>query len=64
MLVFNPYFRLSVEECLAHPLFEKVRVPKRESCPKLNVVLDFEKEDDLNRDRLRQLILEEANEFR
>ena len=25
VLVFNPYYRISLEECLAHPLFEPVR---------------------------------------
>ena len=27
VLVFNPYFRISLEESLAHPLFEPVRCP-------------------------------------
>lgn len=25
VLVFNPYFRISMEDCLNHPLFKKVR---------------------------------------
>lgn len=25
VLVFNPYFRISLQECLEHPLFAKVR---------------------------------------
>jgi mitogen-activated protein kinase 1/3 len=25
ILVFNPYFRLSMDECLEHPFFKKVR---------------------------------------
>lgn len=31
ILVFNPYFRLSVEEALNHPFFKKVRKNEKES---------------------------------
>lgn len=30
ILVFNPYFRISVEEALSHPFFKKVRKPEKE----------------------------------
>lgn len=30
ILVFNPYFRISVEESLGHPFFKKVRKPEKE----------------------------------
>lgn len=30
ILVFNPYFRLSVDEALAHPFFKKCRKPEKE----------------------------------
>ena len=30
ILVFNPYFRLSVEECLDHSFFKKCRKPEKE----------------------------------
>jgi serine/threonine protein kinase len=30
ILVFNPYFRISVEDCLAHPLFSKIRTASKE----------------------------------
>lgn len=30
MLVFNPYFRPSVEECLDHPYFKKMKNPEKE----------------------------------
>jgi len=56
VLVFNPYYRISLEESLAHPLFEPVRCPQKEAIQGQPVELDFEK-DDLNRDKLRQLIL-------
>jgi mitogen-activated protein kinase 1/3 len=30
ILVFNPYFRLSLDECLNHPFFKKVRKAEKE----------------------------------
>ena len=30
ILVFNPYFRISIEECLDHAFFKKVRKPEKE----------------------------------
>jgi len=30
ILVFNPYFRLSVEDALAHPFFKKIRKTEKE----------------------------------
>lgn len=60
VLVFNPYYRISLKECLEHPLFAVVRNQARESVPTKPVTLEFEKED-LNRDKLRQLILHECS---
>ena len=33
ILVFNPYFRLSVEDCLNHPFFKKCRKEEKELLP-------------------------------
>ena len=30
ILVFNPYFRLSIDECLEHPFFKKCRKSEKE----------------------------------
>lgn len=62
ILVFNPFFRISLSKCLEHPLFAGVRVPEKESIIGKPVELTFEKED-LKRTRLRQLILEECANF-
>lgn len=62
VLVFNPYFRISLKECLDHPLFSSVRNIERENVATVPVTLEFEKED-LNRDKLRQLILHESSFF-
>ena len=60
VLVFNPYYRISLKECLEHPLFAVVRNQARENAFTQPVTLEFEKED-LNRDKLRQLILHECS---
>lgn len=52
VLVFNPYYRISLKECLEHPLFAQVRNLERENVKTTPVTLEFEKED-LNRDKLR-----------
>lgn len=30
ILVFNPYFRISIDECLEHPFFTKLRKAEKE----------------------------------
>lgn len=30
ILVFNPYFRISIDDCLEHPFFKKLRKPEKE----------------------------------
>ena len=62
MLQFNPYFRISVDEALAHPFFTRVRKPHKERESSLQVVLDFEAET-LDRTRLRQLFVEIICDF-
>ena len=62
VLVFNPYFRISLQECLEHPLFAKVRNQQKEAITGQPVVLEFEKEE-LNRDRLRELFIEECAHY-
>jgi serine/threonine protein kinase len=62
VLVFNPYYRISLKECFEHPLFAAVRNPARENVQTQPVTLEFEKED-LTRDKLRQLILQECSYY-
>lgn len=62
VLVFNPYFRITLQECLKHPLFEKVRNVQKESITGQPVELSFEKEE-LTRERLRELILDECKHY-
>ena len=62
MLQFNPYFRISVDEALAHPFFTRVRKPHKECEAEAHIVLDFEAET-LDRTRLRQLFVEIICDF-
>jgi len=61
--VFNPYYRISLQSCLEHPLFARVRNPEKEAMVGQPVMLDFERLD-LNRERLRELLLAECQHFR
>ena len=63
ILVFNPYFRTSLGDCLEHPLFKNVRKEKQyETIKGKPVVLDFEKEE-LTKDRMRELMLQEISHY-
>jgi mitogen-activated protein kinase 1/3 len=57
-LIFNPYFRISLDDCFEHPLFEKIRKEDKEKLQGESVTLDFEKQD-LDAEMLRKLFLAE-----
>jgi len=65
MLQFNPYFRITIDEALAHPFFTKIRKESKEveSDVKINIEFDQSKET-LDRKRLRQLFIEEIEFFK
>jgi hypothetical protein len=63
VLVFNPYFRIGLQEAIEHPLFSQVRNIEKENIKGAPVTLTFEN-DDLTKDRLRELILRECSHFR
>jgi len=52
ILVFNPYFRLSVEEALNHPFFKKVRKTDKEINAEKEIQIELEK-DHLDKKKLR-----------
>jgi mitogen-activated protein kinase 1/3 len=58
ILVFNPYFRLSIDECLDHPFFKKVRKSEKELVAGETIKFDWEKEH-LDRAKLREHFIEE-----
>lgn len=59
MLQVNPYFRISVDDALEHPLFAKLRNIEKEKIAETPVFIDFE-ERDLDEDCLRELFLKAA----
>lgn len=63
ILIFNPYFRITIEEALAHPFFKKVRKPEKEVFADKEIEIEFEKEN-LDRKKLRQLFIEEIQYFK
>jgi len=63
MLQFNPYFRISVDEALAHPFFTRVKKAHKEKVSDVQITLDFESES-LDKDRLRQLFIETISDFK
>ena len=62
MLQVNPYFRITVDDALEHPLFAKVRKMEKEKIAETLVFIDFE-ERDLDEDSLRQLFLQAAEQI-
>jgi mitogen-activated protein kinase 1/3 len=58
ILIFNPYFRIAVDEALAHPFFKKIRKPEKEVTAEHEINIEFEK-DNLDKKKLRALFLEE-----
>lgn len=58
-LTFDPNRRLSVDECLAHPLFAKVRNPALEKTEADKVTFDFEQEEIKTVKGLRDLFVKE-----
>ena len=61
--MFNPYFRITVEDALAHPFFKKVRKPEKEVASTTAIEIEFEREH-LDKRKLRQLFLEEIEYFK
>jgi len=64
MLVFNPFFRITVDDCLNHPYLASVRDKTLEVTPTESIKLDFEMEGDLSEKRLRELFLEEISYYK
>jgi len=63
MLLFSPTDRATVDDLLAHNLFKDIRYPEKETVATEMVTLKFEKEPDLDEDRLRQCFCEEIKTY-
>lgn len=57
-LQFNPFFRITVDDCLEHPFLEDVRKKEVETVAEEAIDFEFEKEM-LDKARLRELFIEE-----
>jgi len=64
MLVFNPFFRITVDDCLNHPFLASVREKVQETVAKDPIKLKFESEGELGSKRLRELFLEEIEHYK
>ena len=62
ILVFNPYFRMSLEDALNHSLFDNVRRPQAESYKGKPIELEFEKLN-LDKSNLREFFLKEIYSY-
>ena len=63
-LVFNPFFRATVDECLAHPFMSEVRDQLQEKVAVEQANLAFESEGHLDEQRLRELFLVEIEYYK
>lgn len=64
MLVLNPYFRINIQEALAHPYFASIRDKSKEVLATTPISLAFEQEGDLEAPRLRELFLSEISYYK
>ena len=58
MLQVNPYFRISVDEALNHPVFERIRKPHKEREAESRIDLAFETEEAMSATLLRELFVD------
>lgn len=63
ILVLNPYFRISLDDCLEHPFFKSMRKPEKEQMATESIQFDWEKES-LDIPRLRQYFSDEILFFK
>ena len=66
LLVFNPFKRLSVDQCLEHPYLAEIRDKSKEVVADSIPIkeFDFESETDLTEEKLRELFLQELEIYK
>ena len=62
ILLFNPFFRMTIPDAIAHPLFDNVRGTKAEKYSGKPISLSFESQN-LDKKTLRALFLEEIKTY-
>lgn len=64
MLVFNPFYRITVDECLNHGFLQPVRDKSLETVEPEEIKLAFESEKGLDERKLRALFMEEISYYK
>lgn len=64
MLVFNPFYRITVDECLNHRWLGPVRDKSLETIEPEEITLDFESDKNLDEKKLRALFMEEIKYYK
>jgi mitogen-activated protein kinase 1/3 len=64
LLQFNPRKRVNVNEALEHPLFAEVRSPTKEIEADFNLEFEFEKDENLNMEKLRTLFIQVIKSYK
>ena len=64
MLKFDPNKRITVNQALNHPFFTDVRDPKKEVEADFNLEFEFEKDENLTMEKLRNLFIQVINSYK
>jgi mitogen-activated protein kinase 1/3 len=64
MLMFNPKRRLTVDEALNHDFFEEIRNTGKEIEAEFNLNFEYENDDNLTMDKLRDLFVNVINSYK
>jgi mitogen-activated protein kinase 1/3 len=64
MLKFDPNKRITVNQALNHPFFGEVKDPKKEVEADFNLEFEFEKDDNLSMEKLRNLFIQVINSYK
>ena len=57
MLIFDPKKRITVQQSLEHPFFKSIRDPRKEEEATFNLEFEFEDDNDLTIEKLRNLFI-------
>ena len=63
-LQFNPRKRITIDEAISHSFLSKVRDKTKEAVSLGSIILEFEKEGDMNIERLRELFVQEMKFYK
>jgi len=64
MLLFNPFMRISVNECICHPFLSKIRNKSTEIVAAKPLSVEFEAEKDLTEKALRELFRSSIQKYK